>query len=139
VDAEVQQFVPVLHENWVIALRALVSTTSVASGQSVPDLLLPDLGGSHTLRGYPAWRFRDRHRVLLTAEYRWKAGQLVDMALFIDAGKVAPRARNLDFRNFRKTYGLGLSLHTPLSTVTRIEIAHTREGMGLILSFSPSF
>jgi outer membrane protein assembly factor BamA len=139
VDAEVQQFFPVLHENWVIALRAMASTTSVATGQNVPDLLLPDLGGSHTLRGYPAWRFRDRHRVLLTAEYRWKAGPLVDMALFIDAGKVAPRVRNLDFRNFRKTYGLGMSIHTPLSTVTRLEIAHTREGMGLVLSFSPSF
>jgi outer membrane protein assembly factor BamA len=111
----------------------------VASGQSVPYVLLPDLGGSHTLRGYPAWRFHDRHRVLLTAEYRWKAGRLVDMALFIDAGKVAARVRNLDFRNIRKTYGLGMSIHTPLTTVTRIEIAHTREGMGLILSFSPSF
>jgi len=139
VDAEVQEFVPVLRENWVIALRALASTTSVASGQNVPCVLLPDLGGSHTLRGYPARRFQDRHRVLLTAEYRWKAGQMVDMAFFVDAGKVAHRVRNLDFRNFRTTYGLGISFHTPLTTVTRIEIAHTREGTALILSFSPSF
>jgi hypothetical protein len=139
VDAEVRQFVPILHEHWVIALRALASITSVASGQNVPYVLMTDLGGSHTLRGYPAWRFRDRHRLLLTAEYRWRAGPLVDMALFIDAGQVAPRVRDLDFRNFRTTYGLGMSLHTPTSTVIRIEVARTREGTSLILSLSPSF
>jgi hemolysin activation/secretion protein len=105
----------------------------------VPYFLMPDLGGSHTLRGYPAWRFRDRNRVLLTGEYRWTAGPFVDMALFLDAGKVAPRARDLDLRGFTKTYGLGMSLHTPLSTVTRIEVARTPEGTSLVFSFSPSF
>ena len=45
------------------------------------------------LRGYPSWRFRDRNRLLLTGEYRWTAGQFVDMALFVDAGKVAARVR----------------------------------------------
>jgi hypothetical protein len=139
VDAEVQQFLPVLRENWVVALRAIASTTSTASGQEVPYFLMPDLGGSHTLRGYPAWRFRDRNRVLLTGEYRWTAGPFVDMALFLDAGKVAPRARDLDLRGFTKTYGLGMSLHTPLSTVTRIEVARTPEGTSLVFSFSPSF
>ena len=52
---------------------------------------MPELGGSHTLRGYSSWRFRDRNRLLLTGEYRWTAGPFVDMALFVDAGKVAAR------------------------------------------------
>src|SRR5262249_39583848 len=90
-DVEAQHFVPVFRENWVIAMRALASSTMTASGDEVPYFLLPDLGGSHTLRGYSAWRFRDRNRLLFTGEYRWTAGPLVDMALFVDAGKVAPR------------------------------------------------
>jgi AAA family ATP:ADP antiporter len=138
-DAEVQQFVPILRENSVIALRALASSTHTAAGETVPYVLLPDLGGSHTLRGYSAWRFRDRNRVLLTGEYRWKAGHFVDMALFIDAGHVAPRFKSLDLSEFRKTYGLGMSFHTPVSTVTRVELARTREGNSLVVSFSPSF
>jgi outer membrane protein assembly factor BamA len=101
--------------------------------------MMPDLGGSHTLRGYPAWRFRDRNRMLLTGEYRWTAGPLVDMALFVDAGKVAPRARDLNLRDLKATYGVGMSLHTPVSTLTRIEVARTGEGTSLVLSFSPSF
>jgi hypothetical protein len=138
-DAEVRQFVPVLRENWVIALRALASTTQTSGGDDVPYILLPDLGGSHTLRGYPTWRFRDRNRLLVSGEYRWTAGQFVDMALFVDAGQVAPRFGDLDVRDFRKSYGIGMSFHTPLSTVMRVEIARTREGMGYGVSFSPSF
>jgi len=139
VDAEVQQFVPVLRENWIIALRALASSTNTVPGQDVPYFLMPDLGGSHTLRGYSSWRFRDRSRLLLTGEYRWTAGRFVDMALFLDAGRVGPRLADLDLHDFRKTYGLGASFHTPTSTVTRIEIARTQEGTSLVFSFSPSF
>jgi outer membrane protein assembly factor BamA len=139
VDAEVQQFLPFVRENTVIALRALASGATTSGDGRVPAVLLPDLGGSHTLRGYPSWRFRDRNRVLVTGEYRWRAGHFVDMALFVDAGQVAARWSDLDFQKFRKTYGLGMSFHTPLSTVTRIEVARTGEGTALVFSFSPSF
>ena len=139
VDAEAQHFVPLRREGSVLAFRALASTTNTAQGESVPFVLLPDLGGSHTLRGYPSWRFRDRNRMALTAEYRWKAGHFVDMALFVDAGQVAPRLADLDLRKFKKTYGLGMSFHTPATTITRIEVARTGEGTALVFSFSPSF
>jgi hypothetical protein len=39
----------------------------------------------------------------------------------------------------KTTYGLGMSFHTPSSTVTRIEVARTGEGTSLVFSFSPSF
>jgi hypothetical protein len=138
-DAEVRQFIPLLRENWIIALRALASTTSTGSGQEVPYFLMPDLGGSHWLRGYPAWRFRDRNRMLVSGEYRWTAGPLVDMALFLDAGKVAARAGDLDMRGIKKTYGAGVSFHTAASTLTRVEVARAPEGTSLTFSFSPSF
>ena len=139
VDAEVQRFIPILRERWVVALRALASTTTTAAGHDVPYFLLPDLGGSHTLRGYSSWRFRDRNRLLLSGEYRWTAGPFVDMALFLDAGKVAPRASDLDLSGLKKVYGIGFSIHTLTSTVTRIELARTPEGNSLGFSFSPSF
>ena len=75
----------------------------------------------------------------MTAEYRWTAGHFVDMALFVDAGQVAPRLADLDLRKFKKTYGMGMSFHTPATTITRIEIARTGEGTALVFSFSPSF
>jgi AAA family ATP:ADP antiporter len=139
IDADVRHFIPVFRENWIIALRALASTTTTAPGQDVPFFLLPDLGGSHTIRGYEPWRFRDRNRLLLSGEYRWTAGSFVDMALFVDAGTVAARLADVDLRGLTTSYGLGASFHTPISTVTRIEFARTREGNSLMFSFSPSF
>src|SRR5687767_5253267 len=138
-DAEAQQFIPLLRENWVIALRALASTTGTAAGDEVPYFLMPSLGGSRTLRGYSAWRFRDRNRVLLTGEYRWTAGPFVDMALFLDAGKVTARAKDLAAGGFTKTYGVGFTLHTLTATLTRIEVARTPHGTSLMLSFGSSF
>jgi hypothetical protein len=128
-----------MRERWVIAMRALASTTNAAAGNDVPYFLMPDLGGSDMLRGYPSWRFRDRNRLLLTGEYRWTAGRFADMSLFLDAGKVAPRTSDLSFQDLRKSYGIGVTFHTLTSTVLRAEVARTDEGTALVLSFSPSF
>lgn len=139
VDAEVQQLVPLMRENWVLAFRALASTTDAGAGQDVPYFLMPELGGGDTLRGFSSFRFRDRNRLLLTGEYRWMAGPLVDMALFVDAGTVAARAGDLDLGNLAVSHGIGVRIHTPSATVTRIEVARSREGTRLIFAFSPSF
>ncbi|MEQ1757691.1 MAG: BamA/TamA family outer membrane protein [Vicinamibacterales bacterium] len=139
VDAEVQQFVPLMRENWVLAFRGLVSTTDADAGQDVPYFLMPELGGSRLLRGYSSWRFRDRNRMLISGEYRWTAGPLVDMAVFVDAGKVTARRADLNFKNLEVSRGIGVRIHTPSATVTRLEVARSHEGTSLILSFSPSF
>jgi len=138
-DGEVRQFVPLLRENWVIALRALTSMSHTATASDVPYFLMPDLGGSDTLRGYPSWRFRDRNRLLLSGEYRWTAGPFADMAIFLDAGQVAPRAGDFAISRFKKTYGVGLTLHTMTTSVTRIDLARTPEGNSVVFSFSPRF
>jgi AAA family ATP:ADP antiporter len=138
-DAEVQQLVPLLRENWVIALRAMASSTVSPSGEDVPYFLMPTLGGSRALRGYPSWRFRDRNRILFTGEYRWTAGPFLDMAAFFDAGKVTASTGDLNLRGLRTSHGLGLSVHTERTTIVRIEVARSSEGTTLILSFSPSF
>ena len=137
VDAEAQQFVPLVRENSVHRAARARLDDEHRQGRSVPFFLLPDLGGSHTLRGYPSWRFRDRNRLLLTAEYRWTAGPFVDMALFVDAGKVAPRLADLDLQRPQEDLRLGMSLHTPATTITRIELARTREGTALVVLVQP--
>lgn len=139
-DAEVDQLVPLLRANWVIALRALGSFTDTSGANAVPYFLMPDLGGSSELRGYPSWRFRDRNRMLLTGEYRWMASQFIDMVLFVDAGKVAARTRDLDLSGLKRAYGIGARLHTPAATFVRFEVARTSDkDTGLIVSFGPVF
>lgn len=140
-DAEARQFFPILRANWIIALRGLVSVTDAdtSTGEHVPFYLMPALGGSEELRGYPAWRFRDRNRILTTAEYRWKAGQFVDLALFVDAGKVTAERKDLDLSGLVTTYGIGVRFHTPTSNVLRIELARTRDGFALVFAAGQIF
>jgi hypothetical protein len=136
VDAEIQQFIPLLKEHWVLGFRGLVQTTDVDDQQVVPYYLLPTLGGARTHRGYTDFRFQDRHLIALTAEYRWIPSRIVDMALFVDAGKVAHERRDLDLDNLKTAYGIGIRFHGPTFTPVRLDIAHGKEGVRIHITGS---
>jgi outer membrane protein assembly factor BamA len=137
-DATARQIIPILHGNWVIDLALRASVTSADPGEAVPFFLMPSLGGGSALRGYENYRFRDRHSLLFTAEYRWYAQEFLEMALFYDAGKVTARRADLDFDGLKSDFGIGLRLHGPQTTLVRAEVAKGREGLRFILSFNPS-
>ena len=133
-DLEAIQHIPLLRENWVISLRGRVQTI-LDDGDTVPFFLLPSLGSGRTLRGYPTFRFHDRHSILTSAEFRWIPNRLaMDMALFYDAGKVTNRREDLDFENLESDWGIGVRFHAPSATVLRIEAARGSEGWRLVFA-----
>ena len=138
-EAEVVQLLPLFRESSVVALRGLITTTDTAAGDTVPVFMLPALGGSDTLRGYPSWRFRDRHRLLLSGEYRWMASQAIDMAIFADAGTVTPRRGDLKLRGLKKDVGIGMRLHGPTFTALRLDLARGSEGWVINLGGGAAF
>ena len=139
VDAEVVQHLPILRENWVLSLRGRVQTT-LDDDDVVPHYLLPALGSGSTLRGFSSWRFRDRHSVLMSGEWRWIPSRLaLDMALFYDAGKVTPRFDDISFDDLKTDFGIGVRFHTPFATPLRIELAKSREGARIVFSGGAAF
>ena len=139
VQGEVVQHVPILRDNWVVSFHG-VATTTVDDHDEVPYFLMPSLGSGSTLRGYPSWRFRDRHSLLVSGEWRWIPSRLfLDVALFYDAGKVASRRADLNFSDMTSDWGLGFRFHSPLATPLRIEIARGREGFNLVFSGAAAF
>jgi hypothetical protein len=138
-DVEAVQHIPMLRANQVIALRGLASFTDLDNTEQIPFFLLPKLGGGSELRGFRDFRFRDRYRMLLTAEYRWTPSKFMDMLLFYEAGKVANNKNDLDTKNLHKCYGIGARFHTPAFTVFRVELAHSVEGTRIILSGGAAF
>lgn len=139
VDLEGVQHIPLLRETWVVSLRGRVQTT-VDDDDLVPYFLMPSLGSSSTLRAYNSRRFRDRHSVLASAEWRWIPNRLgMDVALFFDAGKVTSRRADLSFSDLEHNAGIGLRLHGPSLTVIRIELARGSEGWNAVFSSSAAF
>ena len=112
----------------VLALRGNVVMTDVASADDVPFYFMPTLGGRSRLRGFREFRFRDRNSVLATAEYRWEAWWALDVALFVEGGKVAGRRADLDFSDWEAGYGVGFRFHDSKSIVVRLDLAFSREG-----------
>ena len=138
-DGEIVQHLPILRETWVLSFRGLVQTT-LDDDDVVPYFLLPSLGSGSTLRSYSSWRFRDRHSILFSGEFRWIPNRLgMDMAIFYDAGKVTSRRQDLDLDGLRNSVGVGVRFHSPMATPLRIELAHGKEGMQLVFSGNAAF
>lgn len=138
-QGELVQHVPILRENWVLSFHGVARTT-LDDADTVPYFLMPALGSGSTLRAFPSWRFRDRHSLLASAEWRWiPARLLLDVAIFYDSGKVAGRRQDLNFSHLEHNWGIGFRFHGPLATPLRIEVARGREGVNLVFSGAAAF
>ncbi|MGH7712816.1 MAG: hypothetical protein ACREOG_16115 [Gemmatimonadaceae bacterium] len=156
IDLEAQQRFALLGPFRRLTLHGWVSTSTPKDGHEVPFYLQRTLG-SHgriasvneyligsdgtqaTLRGFRAYRFRDRHLVLLQAEYRIPIWGPIDATLFADAGKVTPRRSDLDLSGLRRDYGVSLSVMRGPATAVRVDVAFGGgEGTRLLLTFGRS-
>jgi hypothetical protein len=115
----------------VLALGVLVESIAGPGGRTGGTIAfaeLPALGGER-LRGYPEGRFRDRARVLGTAEYTWDLGNFLAAYLFVDAGRVLPSLAELSpGARLRVGYGGGLQVHSRVGFVGRAQLAASRDG-----------
>lgn len=118
-------FVPVIGNLWTIGARAKAVGSSTSDGHDVPFYMLPSLGKS-VLRGFETDRFRDRNLMALNLESRLAIFQHLDLAVFADFGRVAPRFGGLGDARTERSMGLGLRLHTGDNTFFRIDAARAR-------------
>jgi outer membrane protein assembly factor BamA len=138
-EIEAAQFVPLFTKKWILALHGWEVLSDTSSGEVVPFYLLPSLGGQNTLRGYDDYRFHDAHLQSFNAESRWALFTHLDVAAFVDAGKVAHRASDLDFTHLKRSYGAGLRVHNATSTLVRLDVGHSAEGWRVFFKFTDSF
>ena len=123
----------------MISLHGRLETT-LGDDDQVPYFLLPSLGSGSTLRGYSSWRFRDRHALLLSGEWRWIPNRMaLDMAFFYDTGMVAPRLDAIALDSRVSDVGVGLRFHAPARTPLRVEFAKGSEGLRLVFAASAAF
>jgi hypothetical protein len=139
-DIDLRQFVSFLSERRILMGRVAASTSNVEPDQEVPFYLMPTLGGKDTLRGFREYRFRGPHALLLQGEYRFEIWSGLDGALFYDAGKVALRRSQLDFKRLESDYGFGFRFNTDSGIVARVDAAFgSRDGKHLWIVFGGTF
>jgi hemolysin activation/secretion protein len=134
---DLRHFIPLMDENWVIAMQGRAELT--ANAGSAPAFLLPYVGGGSGLRGYSEYRFTGQQSVLIRGEVRWVAGAALDLAAFIDHGTVADRVGALAMSDMRRGWGIGARLHGDTFTALRVDVAHGSEGWHLHVGQTASF
>ena len=123
----IRAFLPLGAMQRVLALRALLVSSSPADGNRVPFFMQPTLGGGSTLRGYDSYRFRGEDLMLYQLEYRWEANPLAELALFVDAGTVSEPGGSLSFDDLKTDWGVGLRFKMSRSVILRIDQAWSNE------------
>jgi hypothetical protein len=139
-DTDLRQFVGFLAGRRVLAGRLFVSTSDTEPGAVMPFYLMPTLGGNDTLRGFREYRFRGPHAILAQGEYRWEIWSGLDGALFYDAGKVANRRADLNFKELERDYGFGFRFNTDEAIMFRVDAGFgSRDGKHLYIVFGGIF
>lgn len=134
-DLEARQYFPLFNRRRVIALAGAATMTFRNGTSLVPFYLQPTLGGSEDLRGFRSYRFYDDNLIVVNAEYRWEAFSGLDMALFFDAGKVAPKHSQLNFHALETSVGFGFRFNARNRTFLRIDTGFSHEGFQVWFKF----
>ena len=138
-EFEFQQYIPYYNKGRVIAIRSAVVLSFPKGEDQLPLYLQPVLGGNDDLRGFGGYRFRDNHSVYLGVEHRWHASSNLEMAAFVDAGKVVPLKREVDVSHLNYSGGIGFRFRVRSAVVSRTDFAVSREGFRMIWTFSDIF
>lgn len=128
VHVQSQQFIPFRRGRNVFAFREYLGVSNRTEGDEVPLYMQPTLGGPYTIRGYDAFRFRDRHAFLVNAEYRWHIWLFTDLALFVDAGQVFDSFDELSVGSLHGAYGAGLRFIFGDRGLGRVDVGRSEEG-----------
>jgi outer membrane protein assembly factor BamA len=138
-DVDLEQYIGLFNRTRVFAFRARTTLTDTDAGQSVPFYLQPILGGSDDLRGFRPYRFSGRNLISLNGEYRWETFSGLDMALFVDAGKVFDRRGQLNFAHLEKSVGFGFRFNVLNQVFLRTDVGFSREGFQVWFKFNDAF
>jgi hypothetical protein len=136
-DLEAQQYVSILNDRRVFAVRA--KTTLTYADRTLPFYMQPSLGGGDDLRGFRPYRFRGDNSAVVNAEYRWEIFSGLDMAVFGDAGQVFTRKSDFAWSRMQTDVGFGFRFNERDRTFLRLDVGFSHEGFQVWVKFANVF
>lgn len=132
-ELEVKKLFPSESKRAILVIRADLQATL---GREVPFFEQSSLGGQNNLRGYGVDRFIDKNLIAASIEERIHvarakvAGVAADfeVAPFLDTGQVFNSFKDVSFRDYRMTPGIGFRGIVRPNVVGRIDYGWSKEG-----------
>jgi len=132
-EFEVKKLFPSESKRAILIVRADLQATI---GDQVPFFEQSSLGGQNNLRGYGVDRFIDKNLVAMSIEERIHmvrtkfAGVTADfeIAPFLDTGQVFNDYKDVTFKSYRMTPGIGFRGIVKPNVVGRVDYGYSREG-----------
>lgn len=132
-ELEVKKLLPSESKRAILVVRADLQATM---GDQVPFFEQSSLGGQNNLRGYGVDRYIDKNLVAFSVEERLHvarariAGVMADFefAPFVDTGQVFNSWRDVSFKEYRVTPGLGFRGIIRPNVVGRVDYGFSKEG-----------
>lgn len=130
---EVKKLFPSESKRAILIVRADLQATI---GTQVPFFEQSSLGGQNNLRGFGVDRFINKHLVSLSIEERIHLARMkiagvtadFEVAPFLDTGQVFGDFKDVNFKNYRMTPGVGFRGIVKPSVVGRVDYGYSREG-----------
>ena len=135
-ELEFQQYIPYFNKTRTIAIRVASVLSFPTEGDAVPFYSQPTIGGNDDLRGFARYRYTDDHSIFVSVEHRWYAFSGLDMAVFIDGGKVVPRKKLIDPQKLKYSGGIGFRARLANAVIMRVDMAYGDEGFRFMWTFS---
>ncbi len=113
---------PLIRGNGVLVAQGSSELNRLRGGSDpIPFYILPHIGGSSTMRGFPLDRFYGLNLLMATIEYRYRIHPNFQILTFFDEGQIFDKTADLSWLNWHRNYGLGFRMHTVNGTVMRVE------------------
>lgn len=132
-DLEIKKLFPSESKRAILVVRADLQATI---GTQVPFFEQSSLGGQNNLRGYGVDRFIDKHLVSVSVEERIHLARMkvagvsadFELAPFLDTGQVFNSFRDVSFKDYKMTPGMGFRGIVRPNVVGRIDYGYSKEG-----------
>lgn len=132
-DLEIKKLFPSESKRAILVVRADLQATL---GTQVPFFEQSSLGGQNNLRGYGVDRFIDKHLVSVSVEERIHLARMkvagvsadFEIAPFLDTGQVFNSFKEVSFKDYRMTPGMGFRAIVRPNVVGRIDYGYSKEG-----------
>jgi outer membrane protein assembly factor BamA len=141
-----RQFIPLRKSgNPILALRALADY--MTTSDETPFWELNMLGGRKTLRGFGSRRFIDQNRTLVSGELRTRVWQRhvfgvnaeIEVAPFVEAGKVFPELDHSPIERLHWVYGVGFRGIARPQIVGFVDVGFGSEGNAIFTGVNYPF